>query len=133
MRAKDELTRDVLRGVKSAIKNQEIELKIEFLDDPEIEKIVLKEVKKRKESIEAFQSANKPDLVEIEQKELRLLEKYLPEPLSDQDVEKIITAVIEKLGDSANIGSVMGEVSSKLRGQADMGSVSKLAAQKLAR
>lgn len=131
IKAKDQLTRDVLRGVKSALKNREIALKTDSLDNSEVEKIIAIEVKKRKESIEAFQKANKPKLTEIEQQELKLLEKYLPEPMSDQDVEKIITGVIEKLGDSANIGSVMRELSAKLQGQADMGSVSKLVAQKL--
>ena len=131
IKAKDQLTRDVLRGVKSALKNREIALKTDSLDNSEVEKIISIEVKKRKESIEAFQKANKPKLTEIEQQELKLLEKYLPEPMSDQDVEKIITGVIEKLGDSANIGSVMRELSAKLQGQADMGSVSKLVAQKL--
>lgn len=131
IKAKDQLTRDVLRGVKSSLKNREIALKTDSLENSEIEKVISIEVKKRKESIEAFQKANKPELMEIEQKELKLLEKYLPEPMSDQGVEKIITAVIEKLGDNANIGSVMREVSAKLQGQADMGSVSKLVAQKL--
>lgn len=133
VKAKDELTRDVLRGLKSSLKNQEIELKTDSLGDSETERIVSKEVKKRKESIIAFNDANKPELAQTEQKELELLNKYLPEQMSEEKVKKIVEDIVASLGGGANIGSAMKEASTQLRGKADMSLVSKLVAQELAK
>lgn len=133
VKSKDALTRDVLRSLKSSLKNQEIELKTDSLDDNEIEKIISREAKKRKESIDAFNSANKPELVDVEKKELELLNNYLPEQLPEEKVVEIVEKILADLGDTANIGSAMKEAGAQLRGKADMGMVSKLVAQKLAK
>lgn len=131
IKAKDELKREVLRGLKSAIKNREIELRTGELADLEIERVVAKEAKRRKESIEAYGQAGKPELAESEKAELTILESYLPEQVSEEKITKLVKAAVAELGERANIGSVMGKLGPELKGKADMGLVSRLVNQAL--
>ncbi len=131
IKARDELPREVLRGLKSAIKNQEIELQTGELNDTEIEQVVAREAKRRRESIVAYDQAGKPELAEQEKTELTILESYLPEQINEEKIAELVKAAVAELGENANIGSVMGKLGPQLKGKADMGLVSHLVNQEL--
>lgn len=122
----------VLRMLKSSIKNSEIALK-KTLDDPEVVKILQREVKQRKDSIESFLSAGREQLAEKEEKEIKYLEKYLPEQLSNDDLTAILETVIAETGakSMADLGKVMASAMSKVSGRADGSAVSEKAKELL--
>jgi uncharacterized protein YqeY len=109
-----------LRMVLSQIKNERISLGHEP-EDEEVIKILMSAVKKRKDSIEMFEKGNRADLVEKEQKEISFIARYLPEQMSDEDIAKVVDAVIEQSGAASmkEIGKVMGPVMAQLKGKAD--------------
>lgn len=132
MKAGETEKRDVLRMLKSAVKNAAIEQSKAELPDAEVLGVIRREAKKRKESILAFEQANKPELVTAEKAELTILESYLP---AQMDEEGIRTKVKEYLAAHpttlAQVGQVMGALSGELNGQADMGLVSKVVREEL--
>jgi len=120
MKAKDGTRVSVLRFLRAAIQNREIELR-DPLDDEQILQEVVSSAKKRRESIEAFREADRKDLVIKEETELAILEEYLPEQLSSDEVRKIVKEVVLSVGASspADMGQVMKEVMPRVRGQAE--------------
>jgi uncharacterized protein YqeY len=90
-------------------------------------------LKQRKDSIEAYQKADRQDLIDQEQLEIDVLSKYMPEPLTDDEVSKIIDEVISEVNatDMKDMGKVVGVLKSKISGRADMGQVSKIVREKL--
>ena len=123
---REELILLVLRGVNSAIHNKEIEKKGKELTQEEILEILISEVKKRKEAIEGFKRGSRNDLVEKEQKELKILQKYLPEQIKEEEIRKEAQEIIEKIGASnlSDMGRVMSILMPKLKGRAEGGVVS---------
>lgn len=105
---------------KPELKEKELE-KESQLTDEEIIEVVFSETKKRKESIEEFKKGGRADLVEKEKAEAKVLQKYLPEQLSEKEIEKIAKEAIEKVGveSTKDIGKVMGALMPKLKGKAD--------------
>jgi len=134
LKAKDADRVSVLRMLKSSIHNKEIEVGKE-LSDEEIGEVVGKETRSREESVAEYKKGNRPDLVESEEKEIEILKTYLPEQLSDNEIEKIVDEVIADTGASslADIGKVMGQVMPKLSGKADGAKVSEIVKNKLPR
>lgn len=131
IKSSDEFRRDTLRLVKSAIKNQAIELGHD-LSDEEAVTIIAKEVKKRKESIEAYNQAGKPELAEQEQKEIDLLKDYLPEQMDEAKIKEIVDKYFEtNPKDPSKIGQTIGALSPQFKGKADMGLVSKIVREAL--
>lgn len=126
--AKDSIKVSTLRMIKSSIKNQEIELKKELNDD-EIIKIFRKELKKRQDSINAYREANRIELVEQEEKEFEIIDRYLPDMMSEEDINKIVDEVI--LEGIDNFGQIMKEVITRSKGQADGQIVQKLVKDKI--
>lgn len=123
---KEETKRDILRLVKSALKNAEIEKGSELTEE-EASTVLAKEVKKRKESILAYEQANRPELVAAEQAEIDIIQAYLPELMSEDDVRGVITAYLAaNPTNMAQLGQAMGALSGQLKGKADMGLVSKI-------
>jgi len=122
----------VLRMVKGAMQLEEINKKKE-LDDEEMTAVFAKQIKTRKESIEEFKKGNRVDLVEQTESEIAILEKYLPEQLSEEKVLEVIEEAIAtiKPSSASDMGKVMGAVTPLLRGKCDMGLVSKLVKEKL--
>jgi uncharacterized protein YqeY len=120
LRSQDASKVGVLRMLKSALKNKAVEKKTE-LEEADVISIIKSEAKKRKESIEAFTKAERHELVEKEKAELKLLDEYLPEQLSDDKIKEVITSVRSGLDedDKKNFGKVMGAVMAELKGQAD--------------
>ncbi|MHB0912028.1 MAG: GatB/YqeY domain-containing protein [Armatimonadota bacterium] len=120
MKAGDSLTVSVIRLARSEIRNSEIE-KGRPLTDEEILQVLTREGKKRRESISQYEKGGRPDLVEKEQAELRILSTYLPELLGEAEVTGITREVITELNatSKADKGRVMGAVMQKVRGRAD--------------
>lgn len=95
MKNKDELRLRVLRSVKSAIGYFEVEGEKKIATDEDIQKLILKEMKKRQESVEAYRNAGREDLAKAEEEELTILQEYAPKMLSCEDIQKIVAEIIE--------------------------------------
>lgn len=125
MRAKDERRLSVLRMLSSAIHNKELEKraksgKAEELTEEETITVVRSEVKKRRDAIAEFEKGGRKDLADQESAELQILEAYLPQELSDEEIEKVVKGVVAELGvsDPKQFGRIMGEVMKRVKGQA---------------
>jgi len=134
MRAKDSTRLGTIRLLQAAIKQKEVDERI-TLDDAAIVAIVDKLVKQRKDSISAFESANRHDLADQEKAELTILQTYLPERMSPEAVAAAVQAIVTDLGASspADMGKVMGAAKTQLAGKADMADVSAAVKAALAR
>jgi len=132
-RAKDTARLGTIRLLLAAIKQREVDERIE-LDDAAVSSIVEKLIKQRKDSISQFQAAGRDDLVAAEQAELVVLQAYLPEQLSAAEVEAAVVAAIAESGAASarDMGKVMGLLKPRLAGRADMGQVSALIKARLA-
>lgn len=126
MKSQDKETLSVLRMVKGAIQLEEINNKHEITDD-EFIGVVSKQIKTRKESIVEFEKANRNDLVEQTKKEIEILNKYMPEQLSEEEVLKIIDEAFNTVKPESvkDMGKVMAYVNPLVKGKADMSFVSK--------
>ena len=125
MRAKDMERLGTIRLLQAAIKQREVDERI-TLDDVGVVAIVDKLIKQRKDSIAAFESANRQDLADKEKAEMAVLQVYLPARLSAEEVAAEVKAIVTELGASGpgDMGKVMGAVKTRLAGKADMGQVS---------
>ena len=125
MRAKDSGRLGTIRLLQAAMKQKEVDERIE-LDDTAVIAIVDKLIKQRKDSIDAFNKAGRQDLVDIEEAEMKVLQVYLPARLSADEVAAEVKAIVAELGASGpgDMGKVMGAVKQRLAGKADMGAVS---------
>jgi uncharacterized protein YqeY len=125
MRAKDSERLGAIRLLQAAMKQKEVDERIE-LDDVAVVAIVDKLIKQRKDSIAAFEQANRQDLADKEKSEMAVLQVYLPERMSADEVTAAVKAIVAELGASGpgDMGKVMGAVKAKLAGKADMGQVS---------
>ena len=132
MRSKDSEKLNAIRLLQSSIKQKEVDDRVE-IDDSMILVIIEKMLKQRRDSIEAFKKANRDDLVAKEEFEVQLLQTYMPEPLSSEDVEKEIDSAI-KAADAKSMkdmGTVMSAVKLKVSGRANMAEVSQKIKEKL--
>ncbi len=127
MRAKDKPRLATLRLITAAIKQREVDERIE-LDDTQVTLVLDKMVKQRRESIAQFEKAGRDDLIVIENNELEIIIPYLPEQLGEDEINKLIDAALEQTGASSikDMGKVMGQLKPKLQGKADMGAVGAL-------
>lgn len=133
MKSKDKDVLTVLRMVKGAVQLEEINTKRE-LNDEEMITVISRQIKTRKESIGEFEKGNRTDLIEKTQQEIDILSKYLPEQLSEEEVNKIIDEVFKTVNPTgpSDMGKIMGMLTPKVKGRADMGEVSKKVKAKLA-
>lgn len=132
MKAQDKEKLSVVRMVKGAIQMEELNKKHELSDD-EVIAIISKQIKSRKEAIVEFQKANRTDLVEQNEKEIEILNTYMPEQLSEEEVNKIIDEAFAKINpiSERDMGKIIGSISPILKGKADMGNVSKIIKERL--
>ena len=132
MKSQDKETLSVLRMVKGAIQLEEINKKSELSDEDFIG-VVSKQIKTRKESIIEFEKAGRNDLIEQTQKEIEILNKYMPEQLSEEEVLKVIDEAFNTVNPQtqSDMGKLMGFVTPKLKGKADMSFVSKTIKERL--
>lgn len=134
MKEKDTLRLQTLRGVKGDADMEHINKGVEINDELMIS-VLSRGIKTRKESIAEFEKGNRADLVEKTNKEIELLQAYLPKQLSHEELEEIINGVFDKVKPSSEkeMGLIMKEVSPLVKGKADMKEVSNLIKEKLAK
>ena len=127
MRAKDKPRLGTIRLITAAIKQREVDERIE-LDDAQVLVVLDKMCKQRRESITQFEQAGRDDLAAQEKAELEMIQQYLPEQLGEAEINELIDAAMEQTGASSmkDMGKVMGQLKPKLQGRADMGAVSAL-------
>jgi hypothetical protein len=127
MKAKDAERLSVLRMLKSEVQYEMTKTGASELPDTEVEAVIKRAVKKRKDSADQYRKAGREDLAVVEEKELEILKEYLPEELSAEAVEKIVDEAIEavKPGGPSDMGKVMGFVMGRLKGQNVDGAVVK--------
>ena len=132
MRNKEALRRTVLRTMLSEIRNAEINSQT-TLDDEGIISVLTKQVQQRKDSVEAYNAANRQDLVDKETEEINIISVYLPDQLPPEEIEGIIKAAILETGASSlsDMGKVMGFVMPQVRGRADGKIVNTIVTEKL--
>ena len=125
MRAKDSARLGTIRLLQAAMKQKEVDERVK-LDDAAVIAIVDKLIKQRKDSIAAYESANRQDLADVEKAEMEVLKVYLPERMSEAEITAAVQAIVAEVGAAGpgDMGKVMGAVKSKLAGKADMGLVS---------
>jgi uncharacterized protein len=132
MRDKDEIKVSTLRILIAEIKNAEI-AKSQAISDQDIISVLQKEAKKRKEAAAGFRQGGREESAQVEEKELEVIQTYLPEQLSDEELTKIVKEAITELGASSiqDMGRVIGKVMSQEAGKVDGGRVSALVKEKL--
>ncbi len=125
MRAKDKERLATVRSILAVIKQQEVDTRKD-VDDKDIIVLLDKMCKQRKDSIEQYTAAQRDDLVAIEQKELEIIQTYLPEQMSDAEIDALIAEAISETGADSmkDMGKVMAFIRPKAQGRADMGQLS---------
>ncbi len=133
MKSGDKHSLGVIRLINAAIKQREVDERIE-LDDAAVIAVLDKMVKQRKDSVTQYEAANREDLAAVERDEIVVIERYVPAKMGEAEIQAAIAAAKAETGASsaADIGKLMGVLKPKLAGQADMGLVSKLVKQALA-
>ena len=133
MKARDQLRMDVIRMIKAAVLNKEVEMKKD-LDDAEMSRIMATMIKQRKESVEQYEKGQRAELAAKERQEISIIETYLPKALSQEEVAQTVDTVIREIGANSakDMGAVMKAVMARLAGQSvDGKQVSDLVRSKL--
>jgi uncharacterized protein len=132
IREQDEIKRNAVRLLLTAMKNKEKELRRQLTEE-EITQTISSQIKQRRESVEQYLQASRPDLADQEEKEIRVLQSFLPEPLADAELEQLIAGVISETGaqSAKDMGMVIKAIMPLVSGRADGKRVSELVRQKL--
>ncbi|MGY4514856.1 GatB/YqeY domain-containing protein [Lysobacter sp. HA18] len=132
MKGGDKQSLGVIRLINAAIKQREVDERIE-LDDTAVIGVLDKMVKQRRDSVTQYAAANREDLAQVERDEIAVIERYLPAKMGEPEINAAIEAAIAETGatGAADMGKLMGALKPKLAGQADMGLVSKLVKARL--
>ena len=132
MRAKEKVRLGVIRSIMAAVKQREVDERIE-LDDEQITLVIDKMMKQRRESISQFDAAGRDDLTAVEQGELEILQTFMPEPLTDEEIRSMVQKAMSDTGASSmkDMGKVMGLIKPQAQGKADMAVVSKMIKEQL--
>ena len=132
MRAKDSERLGTIRLLTAAMKQKEVDERIE-LDDAAVIAVLDKMVKQRRDSVTQFEAANREDLAQVERDEIVVIERYIPAKMGEAEILAAIDAAIAETGATgpADMGKLMGPLKAKLAGQADMGQVSALVKKRL--
>ncbi|HEX7581724.1 MAG TPA: GatB/YqeY domain-containing protein [Gaiellaceae bacterium] len=133
MKSREAERRDALRLIVNALKGSEKELQRPLSDDEELQ-VLQRERKKRVEAAEAFRAGGREEQAATEERELAILEEFMPEPLSEDEIEEIIDDAIAEVGATsmADLGRVMADVMPQIAGRADGSTVSQIVREKLA-
>jgi uncharacterized protein YqeY len=135
MRSKDQLRLSVLRMMKSAVKNKEVD-KMKALEEPEVIAVLNTLVKQRKDSVEQFRNGGREEMAQKEEAEIKIVEEYLPAAASEEDIRKAVEEAIQETGAASmkDMGKVMKVTLARLAGKsADGSSVSRLVKEKLSK
>lgn len=130
MKNKDQVRKSVVTLVRSAIKQKEVDERVELSDD-DILDIISKQLKQRKDSLEEFEKIQRDDLIEETEKEISILMGYLPEQLTDEELHAIVSETINQVGATTmkDMGKIMGVVMPKVKGKADGKRINEVAKQ----
>jgi uncharacterized protein YqeY len=133
MKARDAERRDALRLILNSLKNSQKELQRPLSEEEELQ-VLQRERKRRVEAAEAFRSGGREEQAAAEERELEVLEEFMPEPLSEDEIEEIVDDVIAEVGATrmADLGRVMADVMPQIAGRADGSQVSQIVREKLA-
>jgi uncharacterized protein YqeY len=133
MRAKDSLRMNTVRALKSAVKYREIEL-MKPLDDAGILGVMATEIKRRRDSVEQYRAGNRADLADKEEAEIKILQEFLPQQLTQEEVEAKVAEVVARVGAQGpkDMGAVMKALLPEVQGRADGKVVSELVKRRLA-
>jgi uncharacterized protein YqeY len=133
MRSRDNERRDALRLIVNALKNSEKELQRPLSEDEELQ-VLQRERKRRVEASEAFRAGGREEQADAEERELAILEEFMPEPLGEDEIEEIVDDAIAEVGATsmADLGRVMADVMPQIAGRADGSVVSQIVREKLA-
>ena len=128
MKSKDEIAKNTINLARAAIKQVEVDTRKDLTDE-EIIPIIAKQVKMRKDALADFEKGGRTDLIDAYNKEIEVLEVYLPAQLSEDEIKKVVTETAAELGidgGKQNMGKLVGPVMAKVKGQADGGAVKKI-------
>ena len=133
LKAGDRATLETLRGLLAQIKDERIKYRPKELMEENVLAVIQRAVKRRKESIELYTQGKRQDLVEKEQKEMEILQRYLPEQLSRDEIISIVNQIIEQVGANSikDLGKVMGPVMKKVKGRADGKEIQQMVRERL--
>jgi uncharacterized protein YqeY len=133
MRAKDQARLESIRMLMAAIQRREVDERI-TLDDLQVMAVVEKMIKQSRDAVDQFAKGGRQDLVDKENRDITILKAYLPEPLNEAEIDKLIAAAITETGATSvkDMGKVVSSLKPKLQGRADMGKVSGKVKQRLA-
>ena len=133
MKARDAERRDALRLILNALRSSEKELQRPLSEDEELQ-VLRRERKRRLEAAEAFRTGGREEQAQSEERELDVLEEFMPEPLTDEEIEEIVDDAIAEVGATsmADLGRVMADVMPQIAGRADGSTVSQIVREKLA-
>lgn len=134
LKSKDEITLSVLRMLKSAIQNSEIQKKA-ALEDTDILSVIQGQIKQRHDSIALYEQGKRQELADKEKAEIEVLKKYLPEQMGEEEIRNIVTKAISETGaaDIKDMGKVMGAIMPQVKGKADGGLVSQIVKNELSK
>ena len=132
MRARDEVKMATLRLVLTAIKNREKEAR-SLLEDQEVISVITTQIKQRRESIEQYRQAGREDLAQTEESELQILQGYMPEQVSEEEISSTLDEIIAEVGAASmkDMGKVMKAAMAKLAGKAEGGAINAMVKEKL--
>ena len=132
MKAKDKVRLETIRGLRAQLKNAEIDKGRPLTEEEEIQ-VLMSAVKKRKESIEQFRAVNRPERAAEEEQELKIIQQYLPEQMSEEEITQLVELVIQEVGASSprDMGKVMGKIMPQVKGRADGKIVQSIVRKKL--
>ncbi|MBP2026326.1 uncharacterized protein YqeY [Acetoanaerobium pronyense] len=130
MKNKDQVRKSVVTLVRSAIKQKEVDERVELSDD-DILDVISKQLKQRKDALEEFKKLQRDDLVDETEKEISILMGYLPEQLTDEELHAIVSETINQVGATTmkDMGKIMGVVMPKVKGKADGKRINEIAKQ----
>lgn len=132
MKSKDKVRKNVVTLVKAAIKQREVDERIE-LDDTDIVDIIAKQIKQKKDSIEDFEKGNRQDLIDLTNEEIKILLDYLPPQLSEEELDLIVKNAVEQTGAQTkkDLGKLMSLIMPQVKGKADGKQVNQIVAKYL--
>ncbi|EFM64485.1 YqeY-like protein [Peptostreptococcus stomatis DSM 17678] len=132
MKNKDTIRKSVVTLIRAAIKQHEVDNRVELADDAIID-IISKQLKQRKDSLAEFEKANRDDLIEETKSEIQVLEGYLPQQLSEEELEKIVIETIAEVGATSmkDMGKIMATIKPKTAGRADGRKINELVKKNL--
>lgn len=134
MKARDQVRMDTIRAVKSAIKYKEVEGENRTLEEAEILKVIASLIKQRRESAEQFRAGNRPELADKEEREITLLQAYLPQQLSAEELARLVDEAVKETGATSpkDMGAVMKLLQPRIAGRAEGKAVSEAVKARLA-